>query len=285
MKKILQKYQKKKLTGNETSENNIEEEQNNQGETISLDENSSSDEDHHLQSIRNQQIPEECKNIFKIEENILELNKKLCNSELSENKITKMATPLTLSLDPLKYFEKLCTFDGRQEDLHNFINNVEGIIPTLKKYDEQSQLMCINVLKSKLLGKAKRCIEIHPHLHTWDEVKNILENNFGGFKNSFTLYDELRNINFKGNVMGFYNDIQKMLCELNQKTMQEGKTHEITHNNATALNVFKEKLPTNMRTVLFSLKPTDLHSALNELIQAGFVTENNYKEGRNDRTR
>lgn len=201
----------------------------------------------------------------------IKLTSENITNSLSEKTNTKMS--LTLTLDPLKYIEKLNSFDGRREDLYTFITNVDGITPTLNKYDDQSQTMCINILKSKLIGKAKRCIEIHSHLQTWKEIKELLIENFGGFKSSFQLYDELRQTPYKGNVTNFYNDIQRNLCELNQKTVQEGKNDEIPHNTQTALNIFKERLPVHMRTVLFALKPSNLQAALHELSQAGFLND------------
>lgn len=240
----------------------------------------SSDEDNQTQEITKNNSKNNSKDNLS---NIIESN--LSNIELNNlpnletfvfdkskvDKNTKMT--LTLTLDPLKYIEKLNTFDGRREDLYTFITNVDGITPTLNKYDIQSQTMCINILKSKLIGKAKRCIEIHSHMQTWKEIKNILIENFGGFKSSFQLYDELRQTPYRGNVITFYNDIQKNLCELNQKTVQEGKNDEISHNTQTALNIFKERLPVHMRTVLFALKPPNLQAALHELTQAGFLSE------------
>lgn len=190
---------------------------------------------------------------------------------------------LTLTLNPLKYIEKLPSFDGRREDLYTFLANVDGIIPTLDKYDPNSQLMCMNLLKSKFIGKAKRCIEIHAHLIKWIDIKNLLIANFGGFKSSLQLYDQLRQTPYKNNVIEFYNEVQKNLCELNQKTIQENKHHEIANNNQTALEIFKEKLPVYMRTVLFSLKPSSLQEALHELTQARFIDEHNPSRGDYDR--
>lgn len=201
---------------------------------------------------------------------------KICNNSLESIKLVNMT--LTLTLDPLKYIEKLQPFDGRREDLYTFLTNVDGIIPTLNKYDTASQVMCINILKSKLIGKAKRCMEIHSHLELWSSIKELLITNFGGFESSLQLYDKLRQTTYKGNAIQFYNDIQKNLCELNQKTVQEQRPDEITNNNATALSIFKEKLPVHMRTVLFALKPANLQEALHELTQAGFVNESRTEE-------
>ena len=88
----------------------------------------------------------------------------------------------SLDINPLTYLEKIQGFDGRIEDLSTFCTNVDDIIPTLLSYNEQAQRMCINIVKSKLTGKARRAIEIHPHLNNWTDIKAMLETNFGGFQ-------------------------------------------------------------------------------------------------------
>lgn len=90
----------------------------------------------------------------------------------------------SLDINPLAYLEKIQGFDGRKEDLSTFSTNVDDIIPTLTLYNEQAQRMCINIVKSKLTGKARRAMEIHPHINKWKDIKDMLETNFGGFQTS-----------------------------------------------------------------------------------------------------
>ncbi|XP_055842476.1 probable serine/threonine-protein kinase DDB_G0293958 [Episyrphus balteatus] len=182
--------------------------------------------------------------------------------------------PRVLELNPLKYIERLSTFDGKTQDLPIFISNVDDIIPTLLTYNDQGQRMCINLLKSKFIGRARQTIEIHSHLTQWADIKAILIQNFGGFKNSYQLYDDLRAAQFKGDVLKYYNYIQRTLSLLNQKCLQENNQLDVPRNNETALKIFKEKLPVHMRTILYSLKPSSMEAALHELSEAGFVTHN-----------
>lgn len=195
-----------------------------------------------------------------------------------------MAAPIvqgkSLEINPLKYIERLQSFDGKPEDLAIFIQNVDDIIPTLREYNDQGQRMCINVLKSKFVGRAKQAIEIHSHLESWDDIKDMLLKHFSGFENSFQLYDDLRASQFRGDVINFYNYIQKTLSMLNQKSLQENKASEIPQNAKTALNIFKERLPVHMRTILYALKPTSMQEALHELTSAGFVTRQGQSENK-----
>lgn len=216
------------------------------------------------------------------------------NTNMLQNSVNNSSLRV-LELNPLKYIERLSTFDGRTEDLPIFLNNVDDIIPTLLTYNEQSQRMCINLLKSKFIGRARQAIEIHTHLTKWIDIKAMLLENFGGFKNSYQLYEDLRSSQFRGDVLKFYNYIQKTLSLLNQKCLQEGNHLDIPRNNETALQIFKEKLPVHMRTILYSLKPSSMESALHELSQAQFVNNsfdfknnetanknNNFKQNRYD---
>ena len=189
----------------------------------------------------------------------------------------------TLDINPLKYLEKIQTFDGRKEDLCTFCTNVDDIIPTLMLYNEQAQRMCINIIKSKLMGKARRAMEIHPHLNNWSEIKAMLETNFGGFQTADQLYEELRAAQYRGSTINFHNYILQKLAILNQKSRQEGNMQDVERNIQTALKVFTTRLPVHMRTVLCSLKPRTMEEAMHELAQSGFLNEEKGTDKREER--
>lgn len=186
----------------------------------------------------------------------------------------------TLDINPLTYLEKIQGFDGRKEDLSTFCMNVDDIIPTLASYNEQAQRMCINVVKGKLTGKARRAMEIHPHLNNWVQIKAMLEANFGGFQTADQLYEDLRGTQYRGNTMEFYNNILHKLALLNQKSRQEDRIDDVERNIQTALKIFITRLPVFMRTVLCALQPTSMEAALHELSQSGFLNEE--RNPRND---
>lgn len=178
-----------------------------------------------------------------------------------------------LDINPLTYLEKIQGFDGRKEDLSTFCMNVDDIIPTLASYNEQAQRMCINMVKGKLTGKARRAMEIHPHLNNWSDIKAMLETNFGGFQTADQLYEDLRGIQYRGNTLEFYNYILHKLALLNQKCRHENRVEDVERNIQTALKIFTTRLPVYMRTVLCALKPTTMEEALHELSQSGFLNE------------
>ncbi|XP_061400527.1 myb-like protein Q, partial [Musca vetustissima] len=182
----------------------------------------------------------------------------------------------TLDINPLTYIEKLREFDGKKEDLTTFITNVDDIIPTFMLYNEQAQRMCMNIVKSKLTGKARRAMEVHPHLTLWTDIKAMLNTNFGGFATVDQLYQELRATQYKGDTTDFYNHIQHKLAILNQKCGQENRLDEVDRNIQTGLKTFITRLPIHMRTVLCALKPESMEEAWHELSSAGFL--NNEKK-------
>lgn len=184
----------------------------------------------------------------------------------------------TLDINPLTYIEKLREFDGKKEDLSTFITNVDDIIPTLMLYNEQAQRMCMNIVKSKLTGKARRAMEVHPHLTVWTDIKAMLNTNFGGFSTADQLYQELRGAQYRRNTIDFYNYIQHKLAILNQKCGQENRLSEVNSNIQTALKTFITRLPVHMRTVLCALKPPTMEEALHELSSAGFLNQEKPKQ-------
>lgn len=186
----------------------------------------------------------------------------------------------TLDINPLTYLEKIQGFDGRKEDLSTFCMNVDDIIPTLASYNEQAQRMCINMVKCKLTGRARRAMEIHPHLNNWTDIKAMLETNFGGFQTADQLYEDLRGSQYRGNTLDFYNYLLHRLALLNQKCRQENRVEDVEKNIQTALKIFTTRLPVYMRTVLCALKPTTMEEALHELSQSGFLNEE--RKPRND---
>lgn len=187
----------------------------------------------------------------------------------------------SLDINPLTYLEKIQGFDGRKEDLSTFCTNVDDIIPTLTLYNEQAQRMCINIVKSKLTGKARRAMEIHPHINKWKDIKEMLETNFGGFQTSDQLYEDLRGAQYRGDTLDFYNYILHKLALLNQRCRHEERINDVERNIQTAIKVFTTRLPVYMRTVLCALKPTSLEEAIHELSQSGFLHEERQKQQRN----
>lgn len=184
--------------------------------------------------------------------------------------------PPAITLDPIRYLERLPEFNGDKRDLYNFITLVDRIHPLLRQYDEMSQLVFSDLIKSRFKGKARETIEINFHAQTWTDMKIILMNNFGEKYSIEDLFDRMRGVTFKTNTIEFYNEIKDKLRSLNNKTCMIMGGHagagQIARNNMqSALNIFKEKIPEPMRTILACRNPTSLEDAMEILFKSGYA--------------
>lgn len=151
-----------------------------------------------------------------------------------------------LTLDPLQFLQRLSEFSGDRKELYSFISFVDRINPVLIQYDELSQLLFFDIIKSKLRGKAKETIEINFHAQSWTEIRTILINNFGEKQSVEVLYDRLRSVVFRTNAIDFYNEIKDKLRSLNNKTstdlgINQNSERTAKNNMRTALSIFMEK--------------------------------------------
>lgn len=184
--------------------------------------------------------------------------------------------PRSISIDPLKYLDRLPEFNGDHRDLQTFITLVDRVFPLLRTYDEPSQLLFSDMIKSRLKGKAREIIEINCQAQSWNDIKTVLMNNFGERYSIEELFDKLKSVYFKSNSVEFYNDIKNRLRSLNTKTICLVGTgpaaNECARNNMrTALNVFREKLPEPMKTIITCRNPDSLEEAMDILFQSGYA--------------
>lgn len=183
-----------------------------------------------------------------------------------------MENPPQIHLDPIKYLNNLPVFNGNINELHTFTTLIDRVYPLLSSYDELSQLLFSDIIKSRISGKAKEVIEINTQAQSWASIKTILQNNFGERKSSDQLFDELRAVTFQSNVVDFFNDIKHILRRLNNKmriTLGEGEAaNQVSINNQrTALHIFKNKMPEPMKTILACRNPTSLEQAMDILYE------------------
>lgn len=177
-----------------------------------------------------------------------------------------------IEIDPVKYAQKLPTFGGRTEELKAFLDIVEVMVPTLQTYDLESQRIVVNIIKTKLTGRAQMIININSHISSWQDIKSILISNFSDKKTSFQLLDDLKVTRFETTVLDFYNILQKKLQKLNLKSELEGRINECENNKRIALETFKNKLIEPVRSVLFSRNPQTMEDALSILVEGNYLS-------------
>lgn len=184
---------------------------------------------------------------------------------------------LKLTLDPLKYIERIQPYDGNPEGLKGFIDSVDLIIPTMEQYDAAAHSIFYSLLKTKILGKALTILEINSNIETWTELKIVLNNNFADRRNLYQLIDDLRSCYCKTTILDFFNEIQDRLRKLNIKTGNEYRNqppvlaNTIKSNMHLALDTFKNKLPEPVRAVIFARNPNTLEEAINYISEAGYL--------------
>lgn len=186
-----------------------------------------------------------------------------------------MANPNQIVLDPIKYLNNIPQFNGNRNDLLTFTRLIDRIHPVLRGYDELSQLLFSDIIKGRLVGKAKEIIEINIQAQSWTDIKRVLENNFGEKKSCEELFDELRSVTFNNTTVDFYNDIKYRLRRLNNKSLLllgegEAANQVAINNQRSALHVFKNKMPEPMKTVLACRNPDSLESAMGILFENGY---------------
>lgn len=188
--------------------------------------------------------------------------------------------PNRLVIDPLKYLSNLPDFFGDSKDLQNFTALIDRINPHLETYDELSKQLFLDIIKSKLKGKARQTIEINCHATSWTQMKIVLQNNFGDRRTCDELFDVLRATTFKTNTVEFYNEVKDKLHRLNNKIViilgeTDAARQSARNNMQTALNIFKSKIPEPMKTILFCRNPIDIEEAMDILFQAGYAYSSN----------
>lgn len=152
---------------------------------------------------------------------------------------------------------------------------MDRVYPKLTSYDELSQLLFSDIIKSRLVGKAKEIIEINTQFQSWEDIKRTLQNNFGERKSCDELYDDLRATTVQTNTLAFYNDIKYKLSRLYNKSVivlgeGEAANQVSIHNQRTALYIFKSKIPEPMKTILACRNPTSLETAIDILYENGY---------------
>lgn len=183
---------------------------------------------------------------------------------------------IPVQIDPVKYLQKLPTYDGNFADLYTFIDLIDRIGTILETYDNMSQSIFLDIIKSKLLGTAKDVSDINNHLTMWSELKEVLVNNFGDRLSVDQLYDKMRSIKFKTNAKNFYDEIITCLRRLNMKTrtiyQNEARFNEmIIANKRTALDIFKNKLLEPMKSIIVCRNPNNVETAMKILFDSNYA--------------
>lgn len=176
----------------------------------------------------------------------------------------------------VKAIKEIESFNGNTKDLSTFIQEVEDILPFILKYDNDSQKIIMNKIKSKLIHKAREVMKIYcGETDTWNKIKEILYKHFGGLDSESRLYTKMIELKFKGNAYNFYNEIRAHLSSLIQKCEQTNSLSLLKVYREKALETFAMGLPNDMRTVISNNTVQTLDQALETLTRYRYVEDKN----------
>lgn len=227
----------------------------------------------------NETIGEIEQEVLEVKNNLESIECKESNSNNFESKVIKKENikMTSLNVNPMKYLGGLPDFGGHFGELQNFIDLVDRIHPVLTTYDNLSQHIFSDVIRSKFKGRAREIIEINYHLRSWQDTKTLLVNNFGDRLSVDQLFDELKSINFRTHSQEFYNEVKVVLRRLNVKTRtiyendQNNLELNIKANINAGLSLFKNKLPEPMKSIILCRNPDTLEGAMNILHESGYA--------------
>lgn len=162
-------------------------------------------------------------------------------------------------------------YDGDQATLNDFIEVCDFVIDSI----QENQLNAIIfIIKSKLIGKAKRFISSR-NLHDWDEIKELLINHYGDCRDTEGLLRDLTSTFQKANETprAFVQRIEDLLTKIRSSVALDdslnvqdkeilNKSHE-----KIALKIFLSGLNDQFGSIIRAQKPKTLDEAEQYIIE------------------
>lgn len=158
-------------------------------------------------------------------------------------RVQKPATIMTnLDLNELSLISKFIPiFNGKKEDLHNFISNLELVHQTIA--EEKKQSFFTFVFGSRLELKVQNRVKQSSVPTTVEDLITALKASYGPTKSANTILNELTKISQRNNnLSGFATKIETLVTELNEiQITEEGETNRssIMNTNADACQEYR----------------------------------------------
>ena len=160
--------------------------------------------------------------------------------------------PETVPLEKDFALKFIPEFSGKRDELHKFINCCDLLD---QNYNELDSILFINIIKSKLTGAAYNVTK-HKEFNTWDELKEILRDQFLEQRTYAQLQTDLvtSKQGLRESVRAYANRIEKLLSDLNDVSVasagEESKQAVTTLNSKTALKSFVDGLHPEIRLIV-----------------------------------
>lgn len=165
---------------------------------------------------------------------------------------------------------EISTFDGTDPNqLPDFLAQVEALLPSILPFTENNRNILFGYLKNKCTGATKEALHRHGTISNWQELKEVLLNNFGEKQTSRELMDKLKTWRLNSTIEKYHYDINKLRNKLHNRRLTHGEegfsTEEI---NRISLQVFRDHLPEPTKTMIFARNPNTLEAAFKIILEA-----------------
>lgn len=175
----------------------------------------------------------------------------------------------TLVLECIKNINLL---DGSYNQLPDFIKQVENILPTIQEFEASHKNILMDYLKGRIVGKCREALHRQGNPANWEQIKEILKNNFGEKENSNALMDKLKMCRMNDTIEKYYSQITELLSRIQNRNLLFGDNlYSTTALNRIALQIFRENLPEPTRTMIFARDPSNIEEAYKVIREAGHL--------------
>lgn len=160
-------------------------------------------------------------------------------------------------------------FDGKFYELSGFIKAIERLQPLVEGLSPEDTQMVFACILNTLKGKASRVV-LREQPKDWPAIKAILIDEFGDRAPISTLILSTNKIAFEGNISSFISKIKDHIFRVRNKLAlsdlsQTKENFLLEELNSSALNNLMEKLPVDIRALLFANNVKDFTSAVEVL--------------------
>lgn len=170
----------------------------------------------------------------------------------------------------LSCITEITAFDGTDiNQLPDFINQVECLMPTIQTFAVENQRILFNYIKNKCTGRTREALHRSEGVTYWNSVKEILLRNFGEKASLCELMDKLKTCRLDSTIENYYYRINKLRNRLhNRKLTHDDDNYTTAEINRITLTVFKEHLPEPTKTMIFARDPSTLEDAYKVILEA-----------------
>lgn len=141
-------------------------------------------------------------------------------------------------------------FNGRSDRLGLYVTSIESILPNIARMAADDRVLFFNCILRTLDGAALEVVR-REQPENWTSLKELLISEFGEHCSISQLILSINKIKFKGNVKRLCEDVNNLVCRINDaislsNESTERKTFFKSEVNFNSLTVLKKELPIHL---------------------------------------